>query len=409
MRWMELSSGRSLKKLDYKRLLTKVEKTLEQIETSTSTKNAIAQIAETIAANFREELGITGGRVYEFSDENTYELVARFGASDGEIGIQVPRDYKPVQLVLEDGVVIMDATDPGYDPVLEEKLGASRFAAIAAGDEDYILSFDVPPDLSRDDILFSLNLIRYVINQKLRAERFESIIVEAQRIQQSILPQRIPKYAGYDIWGRTVPAEIVSGDFYDFIPVSDNVLGLAIADGSGHGLPAALVVRDIYMGLRMATDRDFKIIRTVEKLNHIIHRSRLTTKFVSLFYGELETGGVLIYCNAGHNPPFVLHGKRVEFLSNGGPVLGPTPDATYVRGFVQLDPGDTLCMYSDGIVEAHDRDDREFGLDRLLQIVKGKRNESAQEIGQHILSRVARFGEEGQDDRTVVIVKAVPV
>lgn len=395
--------------MDYKRLLTKVEKTLEQIETSTSTKNAIAQIAETIATNFREELGITGGRVYALSDENTYELVARFGASDGAIGIQVPRDYKPVQLVLENGVVVMDATDPGYDPVLEEKIGASRFAAIAAGDEDYILSFNVPLDLSRDDILFSLNLIRYVINQKLRAERFESIIVEAQRIQQSILPQRIPKYAGYDIWGRTVPAEIVSGDFYDFIPVSDNILGLAIADGSGHGLPAALVVRDIYMGLRMATDRDFKIIRTVEKLNHIIHRSRLTTKFVSLFYGELETGGVLIYCNAGHNPPFVIRGKRVEFLRNGGPVLGPTPDATYVRGFVQLDPGDTLCMYSDGIVEARDRNDREFGLDRLLQIVKGKRNESAQEIGQHILSRVARFGEEGQDDRTVVIVKAVPV
>lgn len=395
--------------MDYKRLLTKVEKTLEQIETSASTKNAIVQIAETIAANFREELGITGGRVYAFSDENTYELVARFGASDGQIGIQVPRDYKPVELVLENGVVVMDATDAGYDPVLEEKIGASRFAAIAAGDEDYILSFNVPPDLSRDDILFSLNLIRYVINQKLRAERFESIIVEAQRIQQSILPQRVPKYAGFDIWGRTVPAEIVSGDFYDFIPVSDNILGLAIADGSGHGLPAALVVRDIYMGLRMATDRDFKIIRTVEKLNHIIHRSRLTTKFVSLFYGELETGGVLIYCNAGHNPPFVIRGKRVEFLSNGGPVLGPTPDATYVRGYVQLDPGDTLCMYSDGIIEACNRKDQEFGLDRLLQIVKGKRDESAQEIGQHILSRVARFGEEGQDDRTVVIVKAIPV
>jgi len=395
--------------VDYKRLLTKVEKTLEQIETSRSTKNAIVQLAETIASNFREELGITGGRVYAFSDENTYELVARFGNSDGQIGIQVPRDYKPVQLVLENGVVVMDATDPGYDPVLEEKIGASRFAAIAAGDEDYILSFNVPADQSRDDILFSLNLIRYVINQKLRAERFESIIVEAQRIQQSILPQRIPKYQGFDIWGRTVPAEIVSGDFYDFIPVSDHVLGLAIADGSGHGLPAALVVRDIYMGLRMATDRDFKIIRTVEKLNHIIHRSRLTTKFVSLFYGELETGGVLIYCNAGHNPPFVVRGKRVEFLRNGGPVLGPTPDATYVRGYVQLDPGDTPCLYSDCSVEACDRKDQEFGLDRLLQIVKGKRNESAQEIGQHILSRVARFGEEGQDDRTVVIVKAIPL
>src|SRR5688572_32918453 len=75
------------------------------------------------------------------------------------------------------------------------------------------------------------------------------------RIQQSILPQRIPQYAGFDIWGRTVAAEVVSGDFYDFIPVSDSILGLAVADGSGHGLPAALVVRDVYMGLRMATDR----------------------------------------------------------------------------------------------------------------------------------------------------------
>ena len=393
--------------MDYKRLLTKVEKTLSQIDTTQASVITIGQLAETIAANFRDELGISGGRVYQFTDELDYELVGRFGSGHGQLGIRVPRDYKPVELVLENGIVVMDQRDPGYDPVLEQALGARRFAAIAAGDEEYILSFTVPDDLSRDDILFSLNLIRYVINQKLRAERYESIIGEAQRIQQSILPQRVPTYQGFDIWGKTVPAEIVSGDFYDFIPISDNILGLAIADGSGHGLPAALVVRDIYMGLRMATDRDFKIIRTMEKLNHIIHRSRMTTKFVSVFYGELETGGILIYTNAGHNPPFVLHGKRVEFLRNGGPVLGPTPDATYTRGFVKLEPGNLLCLYSDGIIEATDRRDREFGLDRLLQIVKAKRNESAQAIGQHVLNRVAKFGQEGQDDRTVVIVKAV--
>ena len=244
----------------------------------------------------------------------------------------------------------------------------------------------------------------------MRAERYESLIVEAQRIQASILPQRVPQYAGFDIWGKTVPAEIVSGDFYDFIPISDNILGLAIADGSGHGLPAALVVRDIYMGLRMATDRDFKIIRTMEKLNHIIHRSRLTTKFVSLFYGELETGGILIYTNAGHNYPFLLKKNNLfELLKNGGPVLGPTPDATYTRGFVKLDPGELLCLYSDGIVEAHDRADREFGLDRLQRLVKLNRNRSAKEIGVEVLYRVARWARKAEDDRTVVIVKAVAV
>ena len=394
--------------MDYKRLLTQVERTLEQIEAGDSTGNTIGQIAATIAANFREELGITGGRIYELRDEGFYELVGRFGQStDGAIGIMVPSDYKPIELVVENGIVMMDPGDPGIDQELEQKLGAQRFAAIAVADEDYILSFNVAPTLSREDVLFSLNLIRYSINQKLRAQRYESLIVEAQRIQQSILPQRVPQYAGFDIWGKAVPAEIVSGDFYDFIPISDNILGLAIADGTGHGLPAALVVRDIYMGLRMATDRDFKIVRTMEKLNHIIHRSRLTTKFVSLFYGELETGGILIYSNAGHNAPFHLSGNKVEFLRNGGPILGPTPDATYTRGYAKLEPGDLLCMYSDGIVEAHDTKDREFGMDRLLRVVKANRHRTAQEIGQEVLAKVAKFGREGEDDRTVVIVKAL--
>lgn len=396
--------------MDYKRLLTQVERTLEAIETSDSPTTTVSQIAETIASNFRVELGITGGRIYERRDES-YELVGRFGEEHtGAIGIDVPLDYKPVELVLENGIVVMDPTDPGVDVELEHRLGARRFCAIAVGDEDYIVAFNVSANLSREDILFSLNLIRYTINQRMRALHFESLIVEAQRIQQSILPQRIPTYAGYDIWGRTVPAEVVSGDFYDYIPVSDSILGLAIADGSGHGLPAALVVRDVYMGLRMATDRDFKIIRTLEKLNHIIHRGRLTTKFVSLFYGELETGGILIYANAGHNAPFVLHeGKSVEFLRNGGPVLGPTPDATYTRGFAKLEPGDLLCMYSDGIVEAHDNKDREFGMERLLRVVKASRTRSAQEIGQEVLARVAKWGREGEDDRTIVIVKAIRV
>ena len=395
--------------MDYKKLLAQVELTLAQIDMQESTSTTVTQIAETIASNFQDQLGITGGRIYEAREE-TYELVGRFGgAHEGALNIEVPKDYKPVELVLENGIVVMDPTDPGVDPELEQRLGARRFCAVAVGDENYILAFNVSPELSREDILFSLNLIRYAINQRIRSQRFESLIGEAQRIQQSILPQRVPKYAGYDIWGRTVAAEIVSGDFYDFIPVTENILGLAIADGSGHGLPAALVVRDIYMGLRMATDRDFKIVRTIEKLNHIIHRGRLTTKFVSLFYGELETGGILIYSNAGHNPPFVIKLGKVEFLRNGGPVLGPTPDATYTRGFAKLEPGDLLCLYSDGIIEAHDRNDREFGIERLLRLVKANRFRSAQEIGQEVLARVARWGRAAEDDRTVVIVKAVKV
>src|SRR5262249_13241328 len=171
-----------------------------------------------VAWAVREELGITGGRIYEANDEDNYELVSRFGAvRNGALGIVVPKAYKPLELALENGVVVMEPTDPGVDPVLEEQIGARRFAAIAVGEtHSHIIAFDVAPGMSREDVLFSLNIVRYSMNQRLRAERYESLIVEAQRIQQSILPQRVPQYAGFDIWGKTVPAEVVSGDFYDF-------------------------------------------------------------------------------------------------------------------------------------------------------------------------------------------------
>ena len=396
--------------MDYKSLLIQVQKTLSSIETSDDLAATVAQLAETIARDFREQLGITGGRLYECRDED-YLLVHRFGDyGSAEMGILVPVTYHPIELVLENGIVVMDPTDPGVDPVLEQKIGARRFAAISVGDEDWILSFDVSPELSREDILFSLNLVRYTINQKLRTEHFESILDEAQRIQQSILPKGVPQYKGYEIAGRTVAAEIVNGDFYDFIPMSESILGLAIADASGHGLSAALVVRDVYMGLRMGVDRDFKIIRTLQKLNKILHRSRLTTKYVSLFYGELEENGTFIYSNAGHNPPFVLkEGDEHHFLREGGLILGPTPDATYNRGYIELSAGNVLCMYTDGITEAHSEEDEEFGLDRLIDLVRLNREKPAQEIVSTVLNAIEMWGRAGEDDRTVVIVKAVEV
>jgi phosphoserine phosphatase RsbU/P len=393
--------------MDYKSLLAQVQTTLASIETTDDLGTTVAQLAETVARDFRE-IGITGGRLYECRDDE-YVLVHSFGESGtAPLGLAVPTNYRPIELTVENGVVVMDPDDPGIDPVFEEKIGAKRFAAIAVGDEDWILSFSVPDTLAKDDILFSLNLVRYAINQKLRTEKFETILDEASRIQLSILPQRVPQYRGYDIFGKTIPADVVNGDFYDFIPISDSILGLAIADASGHGLTAALVVRDVYVGLRMGVDRDFKIIRTVQKLNQIFHRSRLTTKFVSLFYGELEENGTFIYTNAGHNPPFVLKDEGVEFLRHGGRILGPTPDATYNRGYIAVEPGDILCLYTDGIVEAHDEAGEEFGLNRLIALVRDHGPRPAQEIVGEVLAAVKAWAaDESEDDKTVVIVKAV--
>ena len=253
----------------------------------------------------------------------------------------------------------------------------------------------------------SLGILRHAVDQKLRQDRFVSELNEARQIQMSILPKRPPKGGPLDIAGFTTPAELVGGDFFDFITVSDRILGIAIADASGHGLPAALQVRDVYTGLRMGVARDFKIVRTVERLNRIIHQSRLTTKFVSLFYGEMEEDGHFIYVNAGHPPPLHFHARGVTPLAQTGMVLGPSGNATYTRGFLSMEVGDALLLYTDGMFEATDGKGREFGLERLKKAFLGLKDRPANEITRALIDKVGEFtrGRPQEDDRTVVVLK----
>ena len=326
----------------------------------------------------------------------------------------MPASYAPIQVVLADGAVYMEADDPRIDRNLEEKLGVVQFAAIELGNEEFILSFDLVPGCLRDDVLISLGVIRHAINQKLTEARMQGVFDEARKIQTSILPRRIPIYGGFDMFGLIRPMESVGGDFYDYIPITDKILGIAIADVSGHGLPAALQVRDVYVGLRMGMARDFKIVRTVERLNQIIHKSTLTSRFVSMFYGELEPNGVFIYVNAGHPPPFHLSAAgEVRYLEEGGAVLGPVSDATYERGFVRMNPGDALVLYTDGMIEAtpdDSADAMEFGVERLVEIANNMKGRSSREIAEAMMAAVATYrgDEEAQDDRTVVVITYPP-
>jgi serine phosphatase RsbU (regulator of sigma subunit) len=391
-----------------KSLFRKVERAIEAIERSSDASSTITETAGAIIENFREELGVRGGRLYERRDGG-YELTRVFGGAVAAPGIFVPDEYPPVQQVLDGGVVVLDLTAPGVDPEFERKLGVDRFAAIAVGDDQYILSFSVDPVAQSEDLMASLGILRHAVDQKLRQERFVSVLNEARQIQMSILPRRSPRRGEFDIAGFTVPAEIVGGDFFDFIPVTDRIHGIAIADASGHGLPAALQVRDVYTGLRMGVARDFKIVRTVERLNRIIHQSRMTTKFVSLFYGEIEEEGNFIYVNAGHPPPLHFHAKGVTTLKQTGMVLGPSATASYSRGFLALEPGDALLLYTDGMTEAVDPKGREYGIERLKKAFLALKEKPADEIVRALVEKVGEYVRvrAPEDDRTVVVVKRV--
>lgn len=393
---------------DFAELMKRVEEAVEAIEPAEDLAITVGQLAVEVLSRFREPLGVFGGRVYH-REGGVYRLIAAFPDSRKPTGaLELPASYEPIQLLLDNRTIYMDRDDPRTDPELERELGVKEFAAIEVGGRDYILAFDIEPERDRNDVLVSLAILRHAFNQKLRQERIAGVLREARRIQMSIQPRRMPSFGPFDFAARTQSMEIVGGDFYDLIPLSDKILGVAVADVSGHGLPAALLVRDIHMGLRMGLSRDLKIQRVIERLDDIIHQSTLTSRFVSMFYGELSPSGTFIYVNAGHPPPIYLASSgEVERLSEGGSVLGPIPDATYDRGFVRLSPGDVVVLYTDGVVEAENAAGKPFGVDRLIDTVRRHRRDPAKEIVQAVCDALAEFTGDTprQDDRTVVVVR----
>ena len=398
--------------VDHRALMRKVQEIVNRIDSGNEETFTVHLAADQIISRLRDELGIWGGRLYEREGDD-YVLRATFpDARPVESEIRIPRTYAPIELCLMRGSIYMSEDDPLVDPEIETQLGAKEFAAVEVGNERYLLGFDVAPGSDRDDVLFSLGVVRHSINQRLQREQVDEIFRQARQIQTSIFPDSAPSLSDFDIAGRSDSLESVGGDLYDYIPISDKILGLAIADASGHGLPAALQVRDIYVGLRMGLSRDYKIVRTIQRLNRIIHSGTLTSRFVSMFYGELERNGVLIYVNAGHPPPFHLAADgTATLLGEGGPVLGPLPDATYDRGYVQMRPGELLVLYTDGITEtlkagASETDREEYRLESLMEVARANQGRGASEVVAAIFASLEAWsgGDTAQDDRTVIVV-----
>ena len=392
----------------HRSLWRKVDQALDFVEEGQELTSSLDEMLRILLKDFRQELGFVAGRLYEKTDDR-YVLRRWYGENPPDkLGYTVPITYGAVQQLLERGILIMRETDPGFDHTIEDPLGVTVFAAMTIGkDNRYILSFSIEGEFDREKTLYFLSAIQHVIGQKIRQQRLQSVMEEARQIQMSLLPKAPPNFATFDIHGRTVPAETLGGDLYDFIPISERVLGVAVADSSGHGLPAALQARDVITGLRMGMAEHLKIISTIERLNKVIHRSTLVTRFVSLFYGEIERNGNFIYCNAGHPPALHYQDGRFRELDQGGLVLGPDPDARYERGYARVRPSDVIVIYSDGITEASGPDDKDFGLERLQGIVADNAALSARALTDLIFQKVEAFSRRSRprDDQTVVVVR----
>jgi sigma-B regulation protein RsbU (phosphoserine phosphatase) len=393
--------------MDYRNLFRKLEANLGRIERSDDALTMLAAILEGLVEDFKDDLGLIGGRIY-LREEDAFVLQTEYPATGLRSGFQIPISYPPVQEVLQKGFVLHDLQDPGVDWAIEGALGVSTFAAIRVGEtRRQILAFSLQDHSDREHVIYTLNMIRHAINLKLRKAYLEDRVAQVREIQISLLPPAPPQFKGYDVWGASVPAEDVGGDLFDFIPVSERALGLAIADSAGHGMPAALMARDAIIGLRMGVEDRLRVTAMMEKLNLVLSRSTLASRFISLFYAEVEHNGNMMYCNAGHNPPLLFKEDGVSELKQGGLILGPNPQARYELGYVSMERGSTLLLFTDGIVEAQDRFGEMYGTQRLLDLARSRPWNSARELVEGLFADVREFSrtDPPADDQTVVAVR----
>lgn len=210
-----------------------------------------------------------------------------------------------------------------------------------------------------------LKVAHMAIQQRAQQAEWTGMLDRAKAIQRSLLPDPFPGLVGFDIAARSDSAEDVGGDVFDGIPLGPGTLGLLVADASGHGLPAALEARDVVVGMRMGVARDLKIAATLERLNRILCGSTLSSRFVSLIYGELHDDGEFEYVNAGHPPGLLVLGEETRRLPETGAVLGVLPRTRFRVGHAAIPPGGTLLLYTDGVIECPSPRGEEFGLARL--------------------------------------------
>ncbi len=227
-------------------------------------------------------------------------------------------------------------------------------------------------------------------------------------VQRELLPEENPTIAGWSVWLFTRPANDVGGDLVDYINLDENRLALAIGDVAGKGLGAALLMSKLQSTLRAIAPDYESLSELGNRLNLIFCRDSLPNKFATLVYFEVaQNSGRVRLLNAGHLPPLWLHGGKVEELPHGAPALGLMKTSKYEEHGLDLDPGDLLVAYSDGVTEARNERNEFFGDQRLRAIVERSVGVSPEKVGERILQEVDHFVGEAppSDDLSLVIAK----
>lgn len=347
--------------------------------------------------------------------QEDFVATAKVGVSDTLLGaLRVPADPP-----------VLEAFDRPFDPqrrTIPEQLAAvlRRIEAtlvVPVRGQGRLLGFlalarklsDQEYDLEAIEFLSSAADQITIAAERIRLQREEIDFEQAREMQQALLPRAIPQIDGFEISGTWQPARTVGGDYFDVLQFGPSTIAVTIGDVVGKGMPAALLMSALQAAVRASATAEIGAAELCDRVRRVVAPSLTGGKFITFFYAAIDGPTRRVrFCNAGHNPPLLVRGDgSTESLASGGPVLSRVFGDAYAAGEASLAGGDRLVLFTDGATEARNAAGELFGEERLAELVIANRHLSAGGLQNAVVSAVAAFAGEPEDDLTLVVVAAV--
>lgn len=351
------------------------------------------------------------------------ELEVRAHRGDGFKISQTVRDrvlHEKASLLVRDAQ--LDKALRDHMSIVEHKVRSFMAVPLQTSDRVIGLIYVDTPHLIREFSREDLNLLTVMANvaairiEHARLNEIEVVeramakeLQQAALIQKGLLPANPPAIPGLDIAGKTTACHTVGGDYFDYIEFPDGRVAILVGDVAGKGLPASLLMTSLQARVQVLFEEADDLARKITRLNKTICFNCPDNRFITFFMTVANPAtGELVYTNAGHNPPLLIRAAGgVDKLRGGGLILGVVPEAPYKETSIRLEPGDVLVLFSDGVTEAPNLKDEDFGEERLEKLVTSLRDRPALEIVEAIEAAVQEFtdGAPAADDITVVVAR----
>lgn len=392
---------------DPKTFFRELDALMATIRIESSAPNLLPYVIDILETTFGRQLRFGQGCLYELRGQDFVRIYPENKTTRWTD--KIPQNAESIRLAAQHRSYIYDHAELNEPLLALPTPDASYSTAIWVHNQEkqWLIVFELMPGWMREEITLLLNAVRMSLNYRLFTDIMGGSLEQAVEIQKSLLPKEALKVEGYDIYGHSQPAELVGGDFYDYHDYNDGSFAVSIGDASGHGIPAALLVRDVVIGLRMGLAKEHRLVYTLERLNRVIQRSTYSTNFVSLFIGEFENDGHIFFVNAGHPAPFLITADQHDELKATGITLGFMADVKLARSHIHMPPNSVLVMFSDGIIERGPDTEHQFGHKRLRDLIFKHRHQSAEQICKTIFDTVFNYDHRvsWEDDASVVVVK----